>query len=240
MRRLLFDLRYLSSAAALFSLEGIESDSLSVSGGTLDMYFIGHGTLMFTYGGQVIHVDPVSAEADYSKLPKADLILVTHSHFDHLDPEAIRQIRQESTRIVLNADAAAQLGEGEVMNNGEVRTVSGIAIEAVPAYNTSPGRDRFHPKGRDNGYLLTFAGKRVYVAGDTENHPQMMGLRDIAVAFLPMNQPYTMTPEQAAEAARAIRPQILYPYHFGDTDTERLVKLLEDVPEVEVRIRKLN
>jgi L-ascorbate metabolism protein UlaG (beta-lactamase superfamily) len=117
--------------------------------------------------------------------------------------------------------------------------VGGVKIEAVAAYNTTAGRDRFHPRGRDNGYVLDFDGRRVYIAGDTEVTPELLALKDIAVAFLPMNQPYTMTPEQVAEAARAMQPAILYPYHYGDTDTAGLQALLEDLPQVEVRIRDL-
>ncbi|UCF98219.1 MAG: MBL fold metallo-hydrolase, partial [Spirochaetaceae bacterium] len=197
------------------------------------------GTLMFEYKGKIIHVDPVSREADYGKMPKADLILVTHAHSDHLDKRAIGQIRREDTRIILDQESAAKLNEGTVMANGDVHTVLGLTIEAIPAYNTTENRQRFHPQGRDNGYLISFGDKRVYVAGDTENHPQMMALRQIDIAFLPMNQPYTMTPEQVAAATVAIRPKVLYPYHYGNTDPNRLIELLQGIAGVEVRIRKL-
>ena len=240
MKSYIFVLWFLSAAAALSGLEGFESDSFPTQGGTLTIHFIGHGTLMFEYGGKIIHVDPVSREADYSKLPKADLILITHAHSDHLDKQAIDKIRKQDTHIILNQESADQIGEGRVMVNGDVYTVLGLTIQATPAYNTTNGRERFHPKGRDNGYLISFNDKRVYVAGDTENHPQMMALRNIDVAFLPMNQPYTMTPEQVAAAARAFRPKVLYPYHYGDTDTNKLAGLLQDVPEVKVRIRRLD
>jgi L-ascorbate metabolism protein UlaG (beta-lactamase superfamily) len=230
----------LALAAVLPAQEAFETDSFSTAGGELTVTFVGHGTLMFTWAGKVIHVDPVSREADYTRLPAADLILITHAHSDHLDEKAVAAIRKGSTRIVLTREAADKLGEGEVLANGESLSLAGIVIEAVPAYNTTSGRERFHPPGRDNGYLLTFADLKVYVAGDTENHPGLMALRDIDVAFLPMNQPYTMTPEQVAAAARAMKPRVLYPYHFGDTDTERLLELLRDVPEVEVRLRELD
>jgi L-ascorbate metabolism protein UlaG (beta-lactamase superfamily) len=215
------------------------SDVLSFPSGELRITFIGHGTLMLDWKGWIIHVDPVSREADYTKLPKADLILITHEHADHLDPKAVAQIRQAGTRIVANEAAAKALSGAEVLHNGEAITINGVNILAIAAYNTTPGREHFHPRGRGNGYVLDFAGQRVYIAGDTEVTREMLGLKDIAVAFLPMNQPYTMTPEQVAEAARALRPRILYPYHYGETDPARLPALLKDLPEVEVRIRDL-
>jgi len=208
----------------------------------LQISFIGHGTLMFSFGGKVIHVDPVSREADYAKMPKADLILITHEHRDHLDPKAVELIRTERTSIVLTEVCARKVSGGMVMNNGEVRNVQGFRIEAVPAYNLvhmrSPGVP-FHPKGVGNGYIITFGKKRVYLAGDTENVPEMKKLKNIDIAFLPMNLPYTMTPEMVADAAKAFKPAILYPYHYGETDTSRLVELLQGVDEVEVRIRRM-
>ena len=128
------------------------------------------------------------------------------------------------------------------MQNGDVRTVGGLKIEAVPAYNIVHKRSSgqpFHPKGIGNGYVITFGDKRVYVAGDTENTPEMKKLKDINVAFLPMNLPYTMTPEMVADAARAFKPKVLYPYHYGQTEPSRLVDLLKDSKQIEVRIRKM-
>ena len=204
--------------------------------------FIGHGTLMFTFGGKVIHVDPVGQYADYAKLPKADLILITHEHRDHLDPKAVEMLRQPGTQIVLTRAAAGQMPGDLVMTNGETKTVAGLTIEAVPAYNLVHKRENgepFHPKGQGNGYVITFGDKRVYVAGDTENTPEMKALKNIDIAFLPMNLPYTMTPEMVADAARAFKPKILYPYHFGKTDTARLAALLQAHPEIEVRLRPM-
>ena len=228
----------LCATGVLGAQEGFKTDVFPLEEGSLKITFIGHGTLMFDYNGMIIHVDPVGKEADYAKLPRADLILITHEHFDHLDPEAITAIRQKDTDIVLNESSAKSVS-GIVMKNGEQRTVRGLKIEAVPAYNTSSGRDKFHPQGRDNGYVVTFGNLRVYIAGDAENHPQMMGLKDIDIAFLAMNQPYTMTPVQAAEAARAINPGVLYPYHFGETDVSELAELLKDADGIEVRLRDL-
>jgi L-ascorbate metabolism protein UlaG (beta-lactamase superfamily) len=219
-----------------------EQDVIQTSAGDLTITFVGHASLMFSFSGKVIHVDPVSREGDYSQMPAADIILITHEHGDHLDPQAIAKVRKDDTVVILTEKCAASLKGGVVMRNGDERTVKGLEIQAVPAYNIEhmrgPGMP-FHPKGDGNGYIITFGDKRVYVAGDTENTPEMKALRDIDVAFLPMNLPYTMTPEMVADAARAFRPAILYPYHYGNTDTSKLTRLLAGEPGIEVRIRPL-
>lgn len=220
----------------------LEEDTIATRDGDLVITFVGHGSLMFRHKDRVIHVDPVSAETDYGRLPKADIILVTHEHFDHLDAGALKILKKEGTRIVMSGSCSDQCPGGTVMKNGEKIDVLGYAVEAVPAYNIRnkrPDGQPFHPKGRGNGYVLTIGGKKVYVAGDTENVPEMKALGGIDVAFLPMNLPYTMTPEMAADAARAFKPAILYPYHYGETDTAELVNLLRDEKAVEVRIRKM-
>ena len=221
---------------------GFETDSINTSAGELKITFIGHGTLMLSFGGKIIHVDPVEQMADYKKFPKADIILVTHEHFDHMDTKAIAKLRTSKTILVMTENCAKQVKGGIVMHNGDMKTIEGFTIEAVPAYNMvhmrSPGTP-FHPKGVGNGYVITFGDVRLYVAGDTENTAEMKALRAIDIAFLPMNLPYTMTPEMAADAARMINPKILYPYHFGETDTSRLVTLLRDRPGIEVRIRRM-
>jgi L-ascorbate metabolism protein UlaG (beta-lactamase superfamily) len=222
---------------AAYAQKKLQEDIIQTSGGDLKMTFIAHGTLMFTYGGKVIHIDPVSMfGTDYSTLPKADLILVTHEHGDHLDLKTIQAISTANTIIVTNQASAKNLPAAKVMKNGDTQTVLGITIEAVPAYNLGKP---FHPKGNGNGYLLTFGDKRVFVAGDTENIPEIKALKNIDVAFLPMNQPYTMTPEQVADVARAMRPEVLYPYHFSQTDPNQLVNLLKGEKGIEVRIRDL-
>jgi sugar lactone lactonase YvrE/L-ascorbate metabolism protein UlaG (beta-lactamase superfamily) len=221
---------------------GFEEDVIKTSDGNLKIAFIGHGTLMFSFKGKVIHVDPVGRAADYSTLPKADLILLTHEHGDHLDGKAINILRKGGTELVLTRTCAERVTGGIVMQNGDARTVGGLKIEAVPAYNVvhkRSGGQPFHPKGQGNGYVITFGDKRVYVAGDTENTPEMKKLKNIDVAFLPMNLPYTMTPEMVADAARAFSPKVLYPYHYGQTDPNRLVELLKDSSEIDVRIRAM-
>ena len=222
--------------------QDFETDTIKTSAGDLTITFIGRGTLIFTFAERVIHVDPWTRLADYTKLPKADLILLTHEHRDHLDLRALELVRTEKAVVVLTETCARQVKDGIVMRNGEVKTVEGLNIETVPAYNVvhmrKDGRP-FHPKGVGNGYAITFGDKKIYVAGDTENTPEMNKLRDIDIAFLPMNVPYTMTPEMVADAAKTFKPKILYPYHYGKTDTSKLVELLKDVKGIEVRIRNM-
>jgi len=219
-----------------------EVDTIKTETGDLKITCIGHGTLMFTYQGKVIHIDPVGREADYTKLPKADLVLITHEHGDHLDPKALDLLRQDETKIVLTKICAERVPGGIVMGNGDTKTIDDLKIEAVPAYNIVHKRGNgqpFHPKGNGNGYIVTFGKTRVYIAGDTENTPEMKALKKIDIAFLPMNLPYTMTPAMVADAAQAFKPRILYPYHYGRTDPNELVDLLKDVEGIEVRVRQL-
>jgi L-ascorbate metabolism protein UlaG (beta-lactamase superfamily) len=233
---------FLCAATAMAAGGNFETDRIKTSKGDLVITFLGHGTLMMAFNGKIIHVDPFSQVADYSKLPKADMILVTHEHYDHLDLKAINLIRTKKTIVVETEIVAQQVKESIVLKNGESKTVKGIRIEAVPAYNIehmrSPGIP-YHPKGSGNGYILTFADKKVYIAGDTENTPEMKSLKGIDIAFLPMNLPYTMSPEMVADAAKAFRPKILYPYHYGKTDTAKIVALLQNDKDIEVRIRKM-
>ncbi|HMA53213.1 MAG TPA: MBL fold metallo-hydrolase [Acidobacteriota bacterium] len=220
-----------------------EKDVIPTSQGDLEITFLGHASLMLVFGGKTIQVDPYGDVADYGSLAKADLVLVTHDHFDHLDPKALKAILKKDTVVIGSRSCAPKLpGGATIMANGDARSVLGLAIKAVPAYNIEhkrPDGAPFHPKGGGNGYVVTFGDKQVYIAGDTENTPEMKALRAIDIAFLPMDMPYTMTPEQVADAARAFRPRILYPYHYGDTDTAKLVKLLQGEKDIEVRIRKL-
>jgi len=222
-------------------LDRFEMDTLSTLGGDLEIVFLGHGSLLFRYGEQTIYVDPFGRVANYALLPKADVIFITHDHQDHLDPEALDHVRIENTIVVHAGVCEGMVDGGITMRNGDVTTVNGLTVEAVPAYNVLHMRENgnpFHPCGDGNGYVIGFADMRVYVAGDTENTPEMKAIRDIDVAFLPMNLPYTMTPEMVSDAARAIEPKILYPYHYGSTDTSRLVELLAG-SDIDVRIREM-
>ena len=227
---------------AIAAEQQFESDKIKTSGGDLIITFIGHGTLMMSWGGKIIHVDPVLGEADYSKLPKADLIIITHEHSDHFDLRAIDLVKMAKTKIVANENVAKQFSKIIMMKNGDIQILEGFRIEAVPAYNIehmrTPGVP-FHPKGAGNGYIVTFGDKRVYIAGDTENTPEMKKLTGIDIAFLPMNLPYTMTPEMVADAAKSFRPKILYPYHYGNTNIPTFLDLLKGETAIEVRIRKM-
>jgi L-ascorbate metabolism protein UlaG (beta-lactamase superfamily) len=220
-------------------------DVFDTGDGKLSISFIGHGTLMFEYNGMVIHIDPTMNEADYANMPDADLILITHHHGDHLDLTAINQIIKEDCPVVMTQSCLDQLGDFKgafIMKNGDRETVKGIPIEAIPAYNIVHKRsngEAYHPKGIGNAYLLSIGDLRVLIGGDTENVPEIKALKDIDIAFLPMNLPYTMTPEMVADAARAVQPKILYPYHFGQTNPSALVELLKDEKNIEVRIRDL-
>jgi len=224
------------------SAKEFEKDAIETSKGTLEITFIGHGTLMFTFDGKTIHVDPWSELADYTNLPKADIILITHEHRDHLDLKAVDILKKPDTEIILTETCAEQVNGGIIMKNYDVKEVKGIIVEAVPAYNLVHMRDNgkpFHPKGRGNGYVIIFGDKKLYVAGDTENVPEMKELNNIDIAFLPVNLPYTMTPEMAADAAKMFTPKILYPYHYGETKISKIVDLFEEEKDIDVRIRNM-
>lgn len=218
-----------------------EQDTIKTDKGNLVITFVGHGSLIFNYGGKQIYIDPFGRLADYSQFPNADAILITHDHPDHLDASAIEKIISPKTEILLTQLCFDKLGKGTVIKNGESKKILGLTVKAVPAYNIVNMRSEgnpFHPKGAGNGYVISFGDKKVYVAGDTENIPEMKDLGKIDIAFLPMNLPYTMTPEMTASAAKMIHPSILYPYHFGDTDVSKLLELLKS-EKMDVRIRKM-
>ena len=219
-----------------------QTDSFKTKGGKdVVITAIKHASLRIQFDGLEIQVDPVGKDCkpatDYTAFPKADIILVTHEHFDHFDRDAIAALKKDSTQVIANPAVQKMLGFGTAMANGESRPIGKVlALDAVPAYNTTAGRTQFHPKGRDNGYVLTLDGLRIYIAGDTEDIPEMAKLKDIDVAFLPCNQPYTMTPEQVAKAAKIIKPKVLFPYHYSETPIKRVVELLADTA-IDVRIR---
>ncbi len=216
------------------------ADIERIAYGELKVTPIMHGSLMLEFSGQVWHVDPWS-HADYSALPKADVILVTDIHGDHLDPKAIAAVRKASTVIVAPAAVAKTVTEATVLNNGAKTTVGGIEIEAVAMYNLKRGPQPgklYHDKGRGNGYVLNVGGKRIYISGDTEAVPEMRALKDIDIAFVCMNLPYTMPPEEAADGVRAFRPKVVYPYHYRGSDLAVFVDALKDEKAIEVRLRE--
>ncbi len=204
--------------------------------------FFKHASFAIQIGERHIYNDPVMQYAEYARLPKADLVLVTHSHYDHLDRAAIDDVTTSKSIIICDATSAEVFdGEAVVMKPGiKAQPWDGLTVEAVAAYNTTEGHTDFHPQAREDcGYILELeSGLRIYIAGDTELTPEMKALENIDVAFLPVNQPYTMTVEQAIEAVKAIRPRIFYPYHYGEvdevTDIERLKRELEGVTDVRV------
>ncbi len=222
---------------------GNETDHfLTKSGKELTFHAIVHGSIWFEYDGLQFQVDPVSKldnkETDYSKYPKADYILITHEHFDHLDENAIKNLEKAETIILTNENSAAKLKKGESMHNGDKKSLrDDIQIEAVPAYNTTKGHDKFHPKGRDNGFILTIDGLRVYISGDTEDIPEMADFKDIDIAFMSCNLPYTMAPVQLLHAANMVNPKVLFPYHYSETSMFEVNKAFAD-KKIDLRIRK--
>lgn len=221
-------------------VKNYETDNFETSGGKLIITFIGHGTLMLQAGSTVIHVDPVMAEANYTLLPKSDLTLITHEHYDHLDLKVLALINQPQTKTIVSQSCIGKVEKAIVLKNGEEQSFGDIRIKAVPAYNivNMNNGNPYHPIGNGNGYLISFGGKTIYIAGDTENIPEMANLKNIDIAFLPMNLPYTMTPEMVALGAKSFLPKILYPYHTGETNTQLLIDLLKGSP-IDIRIRKM-
>ena len=222
---------------------GFQTDTFhTASGKEISFHCIKHGSVRIVYDGVEIEVDPVmelhGRKTDYHAFPDADYILITHEHFDHLDPAAVSALEKADTKIITNAVCAGKLGKGDVMANGDSRDLrSDIHLEAVPAYNTTPGHEKFHPKGRDNGFVLTVDGFRIYIAGDTEDIPEMDAIHDIDIAFLPCNQPYTMTVTQLANAAKRIHPKVVFPYHVSDTPMKDVTAALQG-SDIDLRIRE--
>ena len=215
---------------------------LTKSGKSVKFHALMHASIRIVYDGKEIEIDPVTKlgdrTTDYTAMPKADYILVTHEHVDHFDRQAIKLLTGDKTKLVTNRRCADMLGYGNAMANGDSQKLAGdITVEAVPAYNTTEGHLQFHPKGRDNGYILTIDGLRIYIAGDTEDIPEMAAIKDIDIAFLPCNQPYTMTPDQLLKAARMVKPKVLFPYHYGRTDVSTIPSQLK-ADGIDVRIRQ--
>ncbi len=225
--------------------QDLQTDTFTTNQGELSIYFVKHGSLFFEFNGKIIHVDPVSGMGNYEEYPDADLIFITHQHSDHLDMNAINLLKKENTKIIMTEkchEMTENISNVIVMHNGDELNINRLDIKAIPAYNIEHKRENgkpYHPEGEGNGYIITFGDKRVLVAGDTENTPEIKALQNIDIAFLPMNLPYTMTPEMVADAAKAFRPKIVYPYHYGNTDTSKLVELLKNEKNIEVRIKKM-
>jgi len=192
----------------------------------LTIHCISHGSIALEIGGEIIYVDPVDTIG-------SGIYLFTHEHGDHLSKSTIKYLKElkgNDAPIFGTKNCIEAIGKGTVMNNGDLVTIllggRDVKVKAVPANNTTKGHENFHPLGRDNGYLFETGNLVVYVAGDTELIDSMSGLGKVDVAFLPVNQPYTMTVEQCIEAAKVIRPSVLIPYHLGDTDVTPIINAL--------------
>jgi L-ascorbate metabolism protein UlaG (beta-lactamase superfamily) len=223
--------------------DGVPSpDSIATADGNLKILPINHATLALQWKDRTIFVDPIGGAKAFQGLPKPDLILLTDIHGDHLSKETLAELTGPDTKLMAPPAVAEQLtgdlrNRATVLTNGQTEELLGIKIEAIPMYNLTPERLRFHTKGRGNGYVVTLGGKRIYLSGDTEDIPEMMALKNIDVAFLCMNLPYTMTVEQAARAVRAFKPRVVYPYHYRGSDLNKFKELVGTDAGVEVRLR---
>lgn len=221
--------------------KGFETDCFKTAdGSSLQITFIKHACLILSFNGQIIYTDPVSTFADFTTLPKADVILITHEHKDHLDPKAIAELEKPTTLIISNKSSYEIIKRGIWMKNGDqLSPYPWLTIKAFPAYNITLDRMVYHPKNRDNGYILLLGGSKIYISGDTEDIPDMKNLKDIDIAFISVNQPYTMTTQQAANAIKMIHAAIVYPYHYSDTNLSPLENNPDLAKYSEVRIRQL-
>jgi L-ascorbate metabolism protein UlaG (beta-lactamase superfamily) len=239
----------LAAGIMIFAPVGVRADhardTITTEDGNLTIHPIDHATFVMTGAGGVIYVDPVGDAGAFADFDPPDLILITHIHGDHTSAETMMAVSTATTLVLAPTTVAEKLGEGIpgeliVLANGESFERDGIRIEAVPAYNLTEERQGFHPKGRDNGYVVTVGGKRIYIAGDTEDIPEMRALENIDAAFVCMNLPYTMTVERAADAVLEFAPRIVYPYHYrgkgGMSDLEAFKTIVAANPEIDVRL----
>ena len=233
-------LAFAVAGPGLAAAQALSGDHIATNRGDLVVHPVNHASLLLGWNGKTVYVDPVGGAAPYAGLPKPDLIVITDIHGDHMHPETLAAIGGSAPIIapaaVRDALPEALKGRVRVLANGQSATVGDIGFTAVPMYNITPDRLQFHAKGRGNGYVMTLGDKRVYIAGDTEAVDEMKALRNIDVAFVPMNLPYTMTPEQAAVGVKAFKPKIVYPYHFGQSDVQAFARAVGS--DSEVRIRK--
>lgn len=230
------------SASKQIEAQGIIHDTFTTPAGRdVKIHFIKHASLILDIAGQIIYIDPTEMFGnDFSKLPKADAVMVTHEHHDHYDPKAIEAVSTPDTHFICNGRVAELARKGEIMIPGNTLSLPGISITATPAYNTTEGHLQFHPRDRkDVGYIYDIDGLRIYVAGDTEDIPELACLKDIDIAFFPVNQPFTMTPGQAIHAIEMVRPKIAYPYHYGETDISPIIEAFSDNDSIDIRIREL-
>ena len=222
-------------AVSAFAARNVEE--FKTSAGPLKITTVMHAGLVIEAGGQVVIVDPV--QGSWDGIPQADLILITDIHGDHMNPSMISKVKRAGGMVIAPAAVAKTVAEARVLGNGETKTVGAWKIEAIPMYNLKRGPSEgkfYHDKGRGNGYIVTYGGLRIYIAGDTEGIPEMRALKNIDVAFVPMNLPYTMTPEEAADAVKAFHPKVVYPYHYMGSDTKAFEAALAGTG-IDVRLR---
>lgn len=226
IRALLIVAGCMALAGASFAQSDRQVQTFKTGAGAVEITPIYHASALIQAGGKNIYIDPVKP-GNFEGLPSADLILITHAHADHLDPATIEKLSKPGTEILAPAAVVETLKTARAMANGQSTTWGKWKIEAVPMYNIkrgpAPGK-LYHPKGWGNGYVLTYGGKRFYFSGDTEDIPEMRALKNIDVAFICMNLPYTMTPQEAAAAVKAFHPRVAIPYHYRGTD----IKIFKD------------
>jgi L-ascorbate metabolism protein UlaG (beta-lactamase superfamily) len=238
------------TALSVYAQNEFETDTISTSAGDLVITFMRHATLMFTFNDVVIHVDPWSRAADYSQMPKANIVLITHEHQDHLDQKALEQVikstsyysENDETTLIYTKLCADKFPGGTVMRNGMTWKVKGILIEAVPAYCLIPRddpRSQPHTRWECNGYILTFGDTRVYIVSETENIEELKDIKDIDIAFLAMDGIFNLTPEEAIDAVNVFKPKVIYPYHYAKADLTPFIEAFKDNPDIEVRIRNM-
>lgn len=231
--------RILLCAAAMAAFAAVGAEKIPAQNGDIEIDSINHATFILRWNGKTIFVDPVGGAKKFNGKP--DLILVTDIHGDHLNADTLKGVATDKTKIIAPAAVVEQLpaelkSKTEVLANGEKKEIDGISVEAVPMYNLTEDRKKFHSKGRGNGYVVTLGGKRIYISGDTEDIPEMRALKNIDVAFVCMNLPYTMTVEQAASAVKEFKPKIVYPYHYRGSDTQKFKQLVGTDSGVDVRL----
>jgi len=228
----------------IFASPPAAEDTLTSSAGPITIHPISHASFVIEWNGKTIYVDPVGEPESYSSFAEADLVLITHTHQDHLDGSTLGAVTSPATQFVVPETVSKELSEEQVsiLANGERLDWEGVGIEAVPMYNLTEDRKAFHPQGAGNGYVLTMGGTRLYIAGDTEDIPEMRALKNIDAAFVCMNLPYTMDVEHAADAVRAFKPKVVYPYHYrgknGMSDIDEFTRLVSETPGIEVRLLK--
>src|SRR5439155_3240064 len=217
-------------------------DHISTTAGDLIIHSVEHATFLMSWAGKTIYVDPVGGKKPFDQFDRADLVLITDIHGDHFNPETVGFVTTEKSAVVAPKAVADKLPKVKsqitVMANGDKKEMAGIQIQAIPMYNLTADRLKFHTKGRGNGYVLTIGGKRIYISGDTEDIPEMRQLKNIDVAFLCMNLPYTMEVEKAASAVQEFKPKIVYPYHYRGSDLQKFKELVSQTPGIRVRLRE--